>query len=237
LSVSVTALFRLPDVPVIVTVAGATAAPVLAARVKVLVPVVLAGLNEAVTPVGRPEAVNATLPVNPFAGVTVRTVVPLPPCFTLNEMKEDVRPKLGASTVRFTAAALFKLPDVPVTVTAAGPGATELAALRVRVLVAVVLLGLNVAVTPLGRPEAVNATLPVNPFTGVTVMTLVTVAPGLIDTEAGAAVNVNSGCFPAPVRSSMRCCPLGVPQPVARSYPEIAGNPLLPVVMSCRSSG
>src|SRR5579872_6076450 len=130
LSVSVTALFRLPDVPVIVTVAGATAAPVLAAKVKVLVPVVLAGLNEAVTPVGRPEAVNATLPVNPFAGVTVRTVVPLPPCFTLNEMKEDVRPKLGASTVRFTAAALFKLPDVPVTFSPSSTTATSTLTLK-----------------------------------------------------------------------------------------------------------
>jgi hypothetical protein len=31
-------------------------------------------------------------------------------------------------------------------------------------------LGLNAAVTPLGRPEAENVTLPVNPLTGVTVM-------------------------------------------------------------------
>ena len=229
-------LFRLPDVPVIVTFAGPTAAAALAASVKVLVPVVLLGLNVAVMPLGRPEAAKATLPVNPFAGVTAMTVVPLPPCLTLIEIKEEVRLKLGVSTVRLMAAVLFKLPDVPVTVMAAGPGETELPALRVRVLAPVVLPGLNVAVTPAGRPEAVNITLPENPFTGVTVMAVVTLAPGLMETEDGEAARVNSGCLAAPVRSLMKCWPVGVPHPVARSYPEVAENPLLPVVMSCRSS-
>jgi hypothetical protein len=50
-----------------------------AASVKVLVPVVLAGLKEAVTPVGNPEADRLTLPVNPFCGVIVTLLVPLVP--------------------------------------------------------------------------------------------------------------------------------------------------------------
>jgi len=38
-------------------------------------------------------------------------------------------------------------------------------------------VGLNAAVTPLGIPDAVNATLPVNPPTSVTVMVSVAVLP------------------------------------------------------------
>jgi hypothetical protein len=38
-----------------------------------------AGLNAAVTPVGRPDAANVTLPVNGLTSVTVIVSVPLPP--------------------------------------------------------------------------------------------------------------------------------------------------------------
>jgi len=70
-------LERLPEVPVIVTVAVPVVAVLLAVSVSVLLPVVLAGLNEAVTPLGRPEADRLTLPVNPLAGFTVIVDVPL----------------------------------------------------------------------------------------------------------------------------------------------------------------
>jgi hypothetical protein len=40
------------------------------------------GLNEAVTPLGRPDAVNATLPVNPPTSVTEMVSVALLPCVT-----------------------------------------------------------------------------------------------------------------------------------------------------------
>jgi hypothetical protein len=66
-------------VPVIVTVAVPVAAPALAVSVNVLVLVVLPGLNDAVTPLGRPEADRATLPVKPFSGVTVIVLVPAVP--------------------------------------------------------------------------------------------------------------------------------------------------------------
>jgi len=48
-----------------VTVAGPVVADALAVSVKVLVVVVLAGLNPAVTPFGKPEAARLTLPVKP----------------------------------------------------------------------------------------------------------------------------------------------------------------------------
>jgi hypothetical protein len=56
----------LPEVPVIVTVVVPVAAVLLAFRVNVLVVVVLAGLKDAVTPLGRPVAVKLTLPLKPL---------------------------------------------------------------------------------------------------------------------------------------------------------------------------
>jgi hypothetical protein len=68
-------------------------------------------------------------------------------------------------------------PDVPVTVTVAAPMVAELLAVRVRVLVPVVLAGLNNAVTPVGNPVAARLTLPVKPPVGFTVIVLGTLLP------------------------------------------------------------
>ena len=56
-----------PDVPVTVTVTVPVAA-------------VLLGLNDAVTPLGRPDADRPTLLLKPFCGVTVMVLAPLVPC-------------------------------------------------------------------------------------------------------------------------------------------------------------
>jgi len=69
------------------------------------------------------------------------------------------------------------LPDVPVIVTVAVPVVAVLLAVRVSTLVLVVGFVPNDAVTPLGRPEAANVTLPVNPPTSVTVMVSVALLP------------------------------------------------------------
>ena len=92
-----------PDVPVIVTVALPVAAVLLALRVSVLDPVVLAGLNDAVTPDGSPEALSATLPLKPFCGEIVTELVPLAPCVTLNEAGDAAIEKSGAGAVEDTA--------------------------------------------------------------------------------------------------------------------------------------
>ncbi len=63
----------------IVTVAVPVVAVLLAVSVSVLLVVAEAGLNEAVTPLGRPDADRPTLPVKPFSGVTVTVSVPLLP--------------------------------------------------------------------------------------------------------------------------------------------------------------
>lgn len=68
---SVVEVLTLPLTPLMVTVKVPMAALVLAVKVKVLVLVVLAGLNDAVTPPGTPEAERLTAPLNPLSGVTV----------------------------------------------------------------------------------------------------------------------------------------------------------------------
>ena len=92
---------KLPDVPVMVTVNAPTAAELLAVNVITLDPVVGFVPNEAVTPLGRPDAARVTLPVNPFTSVTVIVSVPLLPCVTdkLDDFGASVKLPVGAVTV------------------------------------------------------------------------------------------------------------------------------------------
>jgi hypothetical protein len=63
---AVVVFVKLPDVPVMVTVAMPVVAVLLAVSVSVLVPAVLLGLNDAITPLGSPEDDKLTFPVKPF---------------------------------------------------------------------------------------------------------------------------------------------------------------------------
>jgi hypothetical protein len=71
------------DVPVV--------AVLLAVSVNVLVAVVGLGLNEAVTPLGRPDADKLTLPLKPFCGVTVMVLVPVAPCVAVTLLGDAER--------------------------------------------------------------------------------------------------------------------------------------------------
>jgi len=84
-------LDKLPDEPVIVTMTVPTAAVLLAVSVNVLVLAVLLGLNEAVTPLGNPEADKLTLPLKPFCGDTVMVLAALAPCTIVNVFGDAVR--------------------------------------------------------------------------------------------------------------------------------------------------
>jgi hypothetical protein len=89
---------KVPEVPVMATLTVPVVAVLLAVSVKVLeviVLVVLTGLNEAVTPAGKPEADKVTLPLKPFCGVTEMVLVPLAPCTTLILPEEAERKKPG----------------------------------------------------------------------------------------------------------------------------------------------
>ena len=57
---------KFPEVPVTVIVTVPVVAVLLAVRVNVLVLAVLAGLKDAVTPLGNPVADKLTLPVKPL---------------------------------------------------------------------------------------------------------------------------------------------------------------------------
>src|ERR1017187_6304764 len=94
--------------------------------------------------------------------------------------------KLGAGggfTVRLiVVVSVDKVPEVPWTVTVTGPPiVAEALAVSVRTLEfvgLVVLVGLNDAVTPVGRVEVtVRFTMPVKPLVGFTVIVLVPFVP------------------------------------------------------------
>jgi hypothetical protein len=166
----------------------------LAVSVKALVLVALLGLNEAVTPLGRPEADRLTLALKPFCGVTVMVLVPLAPWVIAKELGLAERVKFGgAETVRERVVVFDKLPEVPVTVSVKVPVAAVLLADNINVLELVVLLGAKEAVTPPGRPEADKLTLELKPFWGVTVIVLVPLVPCTTARLLGAAESEKFG--------------------------------------------
>ena len=96
-SATVVLAVRLPEVPVIVTVAAPVVAVALAVNVSTLVPVVGFVPNAAVTPLGRPDAARVTLPLNPPTSVTEIVLVPLPPWVTVTLLGEAESVKLGVA--------------------------------------------------------------------------------------------------------------------------------------------
>ena len=175
-SVSVVVCVKLPEVPITVTVVVPVVAVPLAVSVSVLVLVAGFGLKAAVTPLGKPEAENDTLPLKPFSGVIVIVLVPWLPCTTLKLFGLADSVKLGAGagvTVTVSVVVCVKLPEVPITVTVVVPVVAVPLAVSVSVLVLVAGFGLKTAVTPLGKPEAENDTLLLKPFSGVIVIVLV----------------------------------------------------------------
>ena len=91
-----------------------------------------------------------------------------------------------------SAVVLVSAPDVPVIVTAAAPGVAVALAMNVAVLLEVVGLGLKLALTPAGNPDADKVTLPVNPPEGATVIVLLPLLPWLKVNWDGKAESVKS---------------------------------------------
>jgi len=88
---TVVLLWRLPDVPLMMTVNVPVAEVLLALSVSVLAVVTGLELNEAATPLGSPDADKLTLPLNPFSGVMVIVLVPLVPCMMLRLLGDAER--------------------------------------------------------------------------------------------------------------------------------------------------
>jgi len=120
-------------------------------------------LRVAVTPDGVAPTLKATVPVNPPRGVTVIVLeADGPPCVieTLAGLADSE--KSGwVVTVSVRVVLCVRFPLTPVTVTVNAPLGAVADAVNVSVLVPVVDCGAKVAVTPVGTPLALRATLPV----------------------------------------------------------------------------
>jgi len=90
-----------------VTVEVPAVAVLLAASVSVLVPVVLVWLKVAVTPLGMPEAISATLPAKLFSFETDMVLVPLRPCVTVRLVGEAERLKSGVTAAAGVSVYIF----------------------------------------------------------------------------------------------------------------------------------
>jgi hypothetical protein len=212
-----------------VTVTVPVVAVLLAVSVNRLVLVVGFVPNEAVTPEGRPDADKDTLPVKPFAGVTVIVLVPpAPPCVIVTLVGEEDRLKsgmTGAFTVNETVVVCVKLPEIPVIVTFAVPVAAVLPAVKVSRLVLVAGFVPNEAVTPDGSPDALNVTLPVKPLVGLMVIALVPPAPPCVTvTLDGDGDKLKFGVVDTG-QLLTRFATFTVPMPVAKSHPVAVPYP------------
>jgi len=123
--------------------------------------------------------------------------------------------------VSVRVALLLKLPEVPAMVTEYMPIAALPVEDRVKRLVAVAGFVPKLAVTPLGRPDAVRLTEPVNPFRGFTVTLVKPIAPWLKVKLAGEAERVKPGCGVEAGQLLTKLAALTVPMPVAKSQPIV----------------
>ena len=99
------------------------------------------------------------------------------------------------------------------------PVVAEPDAVRVNILLDVAGFVPNVAVTPLGIPDAAKVTLLLNPFAGLIVMVVEPNDPCRIVKVAGAANSVKLGCGADDGQLFTKLAALTVPMPVAKSHP------------------
>jgi len=91
---------------------------VLAAAVKVATGAVALAVNDAVTPVGKLDAVKVIVPLNPDNAVILMVSVAVNPGVTVTEAELLLSEKSGnVLTTRVIATECVKVPEVPVTVT------------------------------------------------------------------------------------------------------------------------
>jgi hypothetical protein len=193
-----------PPVAVIVIVAAPTAAAELADNVRVADPepgaAIEVGLNAAVTPEGRPEADNDTAELKPPEIAVEIVVLPELPCDTEIDDGDAETEKSGlavALTVRLTLTECDIPPPVPVTVIVELPVAAEELAVSVKVEEpepgAAIDVGLKLALTPEGSPEADKDTAELKPPEIVVDKVELPEPPCVTETEVGEALMVKFG--------------------------------------------
>ena len=158
-------------------------------------PVILTGLNTPATPEGSPETESATAELKPFCGVAKTLIDVELPDTTISEVNDGAKAKLGAATTSERVMVFVRDPLTPVTVTVDELPAAVEAALSFSTLTVVPLMltGVKVAVTPVGKPEADSATAELKPFCGVSERLREAELPGVIESEVLLAAKAKLG--------------------------------------------
>ena len=154
-----------------------------------------AGLNVALTPPGKLLALKVTFPAKPPVSPILMVLVALLPWWTFNCEGLGVKEKSGVITANLMGTAEVMPPPVPVTVNvAAVPTGTVLATLNVIELLApVTTAGLNVAVTPAGKPPTLSVTGLLKPPEGLIAIVLIWLVPGTRLMLSGLAARLKFG--------------------------------------------
>ncbi len=180
------------------------------------------GLNAAVVPVGKPDAVSAMADLKPPATAVVIVLVPFAPSETVSKgVPAEIVKLAGAVTFRVTEEVCVTPPPLAVIVIGYEPVATVEA--TVIVIVddpepgAAIEAGLNPTVTPVGWPLAVSVIAELSPPETTVLTVELPVPPCATETEAGETDRLKSGDVGVPVSASMRPTPFGLPHPVTRS--------------------
>ena len=212
-----------PDVPVAVNVAVVAAAVEAAVSVKVELPpaVTVAGLNEPVTPAGRPDTESEMLCVLPFKAEVVTVYGTDPPAATVLLAGEIEMPKSGggggALTVSVTVVECVMLGEVPVTVSVyVPPAAVPEFTVSVELPPVVTEVGLKLALAPAGTPLTERLIVSATPVTTAVEMVLVPVAfwasvIELGDAEIEKSFAACAGPQPGNLKDPMRVFQLKVP--------------------------
>jgi hypothetical protein len=116
---------------------------------------------------------------------------------------------------------LLRLPEVPVTVTVNLPIAAVPVEEKLNRVVLVAGFLPKVGFTPLGKPDATNFTLPLNPFREMIVIVVEPPAPWTKVKLVGDAESVKLGCSTEPDQLFTKFAALTLPMPVAKSHPVV----------------
>jgi len=123
--------------------------------------------------------------------------------------------------VRETVVVVVKLPEEPVIVTVTVPIVAVPVADRVKRLLVVAGFVPKLALTPLGRPDAVKFTLPLKPLRGLIVMVVEPTAPWGKVKLVGDVERTKLGPVADDGQLLTKLAALTVPMPVAKSQPTL----------------
>jgi len=178
------------------------------------VPVMLAGLKTPATPEGSPETDSATAELKPFC-VVAKTLMDVElPATTISEVNDGANAKFGAATTSERLIVFVRDPLTPVTVTVDElPAAVEAAVnFSTLTVVPLMLTGVKVAVTPVGRPETDSATAELKPFCGVSERLREVELPGIRESDVLLPDRAKLGAVTTTAICTVAVCP--PPEPV-----------------------